>query len=92
MTVFLIILAVLGYMAIGGAIYAVAMIIDSKRPWEDRWLDGVDDVIFLFTLCWPLIIALLVPVLVTRVMQIVITFIYAVITSIICGGDDNLTR
>ena len=89
MTVFLIILAVLGYMAIGGAIYAIAMIIDSKRPWEDRQLDEMDNAIFLFPLCWPLIIALLVPVLVTRVMQIVITLIYAVITSIIYGGEDK---
>lgn len=83
----------MGYMAIGGAIYAVAKIIDSKRPWEDRWLDPDEvNVIFGLTLCWPLYVALLIPVFIAKVMQIVITFIYAVITSIIYGGDDNLTR
>lgn len=93
MTVFLIILAVLGYMAIGGAIYAVAKIIDSKRPWEDRWLDPEEmETIFGLTLFWPFFVALLIPVFIARVMQIVITFIYAVITSIIYGGDDNSTR
>ena len=89
MRVFLMILAVLAYMAIGGAIYAIAKIIDSKRPWEDRWLDEMDNTGFLFTLCWPLLIVLLTPVLVARVMQIVITLIYAVITSIIYGGEDK---
>lgn len=90
MRVFLMILAVLGYMAIGGAIYAVMKIIDSKRAWEDRWLDTDDgDAIFGLTLCWPLFIALLIPAFIARVMQIVITLIYAVITSIVYGGEDK---
>lgn len=89
MKAFIVILLVFVYMAIGGAIYAVMKIIDSEKPWEDRWLDDGDDYIFPFTICWPLFIALLIPVLIARVMQIVITLIYAVITAIIYGGEDK---
>lgn len=91
MKAFLLILAVLGYMAIGGAIYAVMKIIDSKRAWEDRWFDTDEgDAILALTLCWwPIFIALLIPVFIARVMQIVITLIYAVITAIIYGGEDK---
>ncbi len=89
MKALIVILLIFAYMATGGAIYAIAKIIDSKRPWVDRWLDDGDDYIFPFTICWPLIIALLIPVLIARVMQIVITLIYAVITAIIYGSEDK---
>lgn len=88
MTVFLIILAVLGYMAIGGAIYAIAKIHDSKKPWVEQEFDD-DEFLLLFLMAWPFIIVLMIPVAIARVMQIVITLIYAVITSIIYGGEDK---
>lgn len=88
MTVFLIILAVLGYMAIGGAIYAIAKIHDSKKPWIEREFDD-DGFLLPFVMAWPFIIVLMIPVAIARVMQIVITLIYAVITSIIYGGDEK---
>lgn len=88
MTVFLIILAVLGYMAIGGAIYAIAKIHDSKKPWYEQVFDD-DEFLIAFVMAWPLFIVLMIPVAIARVMQIVITLIYAVITSIIYGGEDK---
>lgn len=88
MTVFLIILAVLAYMAIGGAIYAIVKIHDSKKPWLKQELDD-DDFLIFFVLAWPFFIALMIPVAIARVMQIVITLIYAVITSIIYDGEDK---
>ena len=88
MTVFLIILAVLGYMAIGGAIYAIAKIHDSKKPWVEQEFDD-DEFLLPFLMAWPFIIVLMIPVAIARVMQIVITLIYAVITSIIYGGEDK---
>ena len=88
MTVFLIILAVLGYMAIGGAIYAIAKIHDSKKPWVEQEFDD-DEFLLPFLMAWPFIIVLMIPVAIARVMQIVITLIYAVITSIIYDGEDK---
>ena len=88
MTVFLITLAVLAYMAIGGAIYAIAKIHDSKKPWVEQNFDD-DGFLLPFVMAWPFIIVLMIPVAIARVMQIVITLIYAVITSIIYGGEDK---
>lgn len=84
----LFILAVLGYMAIGGAIYAIAKIYDSKKSYFEQELDN-DDFMMAFLLAWPLIVLLMIPAAIARVMQIVITLIYAVITSIIYGGEDK---
>ena len=48
-----------------------------------------DEFLLLFLMAWPFIIVLMIPVAIARVMQIVITLIYAVITSIIYGGEDK---
>lgn len=88
MKAFLLILAVLGYMAIGGAIYAVVKIHDSKKPWFEQIFDD-DEFLITFVMAWPLFILLMIPVFIARVMQIVITLIYAVITAIIYGGEDK---
>lgn len=88
MKAFIVILLVFVYMAIGGAIYAIAKIHDSKKPCFEQVLD--DDIFLItFVMAWPFIIVLKIPVLIARVMQIVITLIYAVITSIIYGGEDK---
>ena len=88
MKAFLLILAVLGYMAIGGAIYAIVKIHDSKKPWHEQDFDD-DGFLIIFVMAWPFIIVLMIPVAIARVMQIVITLIYAVITAIIYGGEDK---
>ena len=88
MKAFLLILAVLGYMAIGGAIYAILKIHDSKKPeFEQDFAD--DEFLTTFVMAWPFFIVVMIPVAVARVMQIVITLIYAVITAIIYGGEDK---
>lgn len=88
MKTFLLILAVLGYMAIGSAIYAIVKIHDSKKPWFEQIFDD-DEFLTTFVMAWPFIIVLMIPVAIARVMQIVITLIYAVITAIIYGGEDK---
>ncbi len=88
MKAFLLILAVLGYMAIGSAIYAIVKIHDSKKPQFEQDFDD-DEFLITFVMAWPFIIVLMIPVAIARVMQIVVTLIYAVVTSIIYGGEDK---
>ena len=88
MKAFIVILLVFVYMAIGGAIYAIVKIHDSKKPWYEQGFDD-DGFLIIFVMAWPFIIVLMIPVAIARVMQIVITLIYAVITAIIYGGEDK---